>query len=229
MRNVKLLVALLLAGCAGAVPTRQVQMDEVHRKIGSLTGLDEVPLDKEKVVYLSPGKGQYDEFFKASAEMRGGLMLSEAFSGVLTQNVKAYARSYAAARASDQNVKEIVGGTSLDQLSEDQSFALLGLKKKRGELQADELKYFASSATNAGQMVMFLNKAAEEAGVLADRGNALSNSVKEDFAGPKEMAQAPTIARGLSDSMAHIKEASAKAPPLAKTITRLGQSLKELM
>ena len=54
------LLALLGAGCATSVPTRQVGMDDLHGKIGQLTGLDQLPLEKEKVEYLSTGKGNYD-------------------------------------------------------------------------------------------------------------------------------------------------------------------------
>jgi hypothetical protein len=223
-----LALGLLVLGCASTVPTRRVTMDQMQQKIGQLTGLGELPLEKAKVTYLAPGKGAYDAFFKASAEMRGGVMLSEAFSEALTRNLRAFARSYAAQRAADENVREIVGSTPIDQLGEDQSFALLELKKKRGELHQDEAVYVVSSAANTSQMVIYLNRTSLEAQLLAEQGNTLRQSVVRDFGG-REILRAPQVTRGLGDSMGHIREASLKASALARTLTRLGECLRGLM
>jgi hypothetical protein len=213
-------------GCAGSVPKREVEMGQLHRKIGQLTGLDQVPLDK--VEYLAPGKQNYDEFFRASAEMRSGVMFSEAFSQALTRNLKSFARSYVAERAADQNVAEIVGTTPTDQLTEDQAFAVLTLKKKRGELHNDEVVYVASSATNTGQMIVFLNRTQKEAQLLTEQGNLLAKSVQADFADPKQLPQAPAVAEGLKESLSHVQQASARAVALSKTLTRLGATLNSL-
>ena len=157
------------------------------------------------------------------------MVVSEAFSEALTRNLKAFARSYAAERAADQSVVEIVGSTPLDQLSEEQSFALLTLKKKRGELRKDEAVYVVSSAANTTQLVMFLNRTQTEAQVLAEQGKLLSQSVSVDFGSPEKIRQAPTVARGLQDSMSHLQRASSRATTLSKTLTRLGASLNSLL
>jgi hypothetical protein len=210
-----------------SLPTQAVEMEEMHRQIGDLTGVPD-PFAKQPVEYPTTGKSDYDSFFKLAAEVRGGLVVSETLSETLTTNLKRFARSYAAARATDEAVRLIVGDTSLDQLSEAQSVALLALKKKRRELSQEEATFAGSSVANTGQMVIYLNRTADTARGLTDQGTSLSKSVKEDFAGD-DMVKAPKVARGLSRSLEHLREASVKAPQIAKTLTRLGESLRALL
>ena len=221
-------VAALLGGAGCGATTQRVRMDSMNRVIGNLSGFEGDPLEKEPVEYMQTGKGNYDQFFSSAAEMHAGIVVSTALSDSLTTNLKKYARSYAASKAADENVKAIVGDTKPEDLTEDQSFALLNLKKKQGELSDDEKKFATRSVANTAQTTLYLGKTGDQAATLISTGSALSQSVRTDFTG-MDAVKVPAVTKGLSGSLDNVKEASVKAPPLAKTLSRLGEGLKNLL
>jgi hypothetical protein len=218
---------LAAAGCATGTSTQQVKMGEIDRAIGGLTGLPGDPLEKEKVEYLVVGKPKYDQFFKSSAEMRAGFVVSEVLSQTLTTNLKSYARSYAASKAADESVKQIVGTTPLDQLSEDQSIALLRLKKEKESLSAEEKLFLASSVGNTAHTVSYLARTSTEAQSLVSAADSLSRSLKDDFTG-LDAGKVPLVSKGITTSVDNVQNASSKSVELAKNLTRLGEGLKSL-
>jgi hypothetical protein len=231
MRTIHASIAglLLLAATACATAsTNRVRMGELNSVLSHLSGLEGDPLEKEPVEYQQVGKADYDRFFKDSSTVRANLVVADALSEALSKNVKNYARSYAAAGAADENVKEIVGDTKPDQLSDEQSIALLRLKKKRNELSGDELKFAASSGANAVQVALYLVGTTLTTRQLAEQGKDLSGKVPTSFTG-MEALKAPAATSGLSTSIDNLTRASTRIPDVAQKLTRLGEGLRSLL
>jgi len=207
--------------------TNRVKMEDVRGDLGKLTALKEDPLDKEKVEYVTSGKSNYDEVSKSSAHIRAGMIVSNSYANALTSDLKGYARSYAASKAADENVKGIVGSSKPEALSDDQAVALLKLKKKQGQLSGDEKAFAANAVVDSAVVVSYLHTTATKAQPLAAKAASLTHTVNSDFAGT-EAIKAPIVAKSLTGSAAQMKEAAVKAPELAKSLTRLAMSLKGL-
>ena len=212
---------------AGGTTTQRVKMADVRGDMGKLTCLKSDPLEKEKVEYVMSGKENYDEVSRSAAEIHAGMVVSNSFADALTTDLKSYARSYAASKAADENVKGIVGKSKPEELSNDQAIALLALKKKQGQLTGDEASFALSSATDAAVVATFLGSTAISAKPLATKAASLSQSVNTDFSGG-EAIKAPLVAKSLQTSTKSLKEATVKAPELAKTLARLAQGLKSM-
>jgi hypothetical protein len=202
-------------------------MADVRGDMGKLTCLKSDPLEKEKVEYVVSGKSNYDEVNRSAAEMRAGMIVSNSYADALTTDLKGYARSYAASKATDDNVKEILGKSKPEEISDEQAVALLALKKKRGQLSADEASFALNAAADAAVVATFVGVSASQAKPLAAKATTLTQSVNTDFAGA-EAVKAPLVAKGLDTSTKSLKEAAVKGPELAKTLARLAQGLKGL-
>lgn len=231
----KVLRISLAASCAVALAipfasyaeTRRITKSDVAPAFGGVTILQDDPLEKEKVEYPVTGKGNYDEFFRSSAQLHAGMIISQSATDSLTTNLKKYARSYAASKATDQNVKNIVGDSKPQDLKDDQALALLNLKKKNGELTSEETAFAGKSVASAAVLTAFLAKTPGQANDLTTQGTALTKSVPSDFSGFNAM-KAPGVTAGLNQSLTNVKGASAKAPELAKSLARLSEGLQSL-
>jgi hypothetical protein len=215
----------LPANPVGSTTTQRVKLADIRGGMGKLTSLKNDPLEKEKVEYVTSGKPNYDEVSRSAAEIKAGMIVSNSFADSLTSDLKGYARSYAASQAADANVKEIVGKSKPDELTDEQAIALLSLKKKRGELSSDETHFAANAATDAAAVAAFLGVSVSQAKPLAAKATALTQSVNSDFTGA-EAIKAPLVAKSMQTSTKSLTEATVKGPELAKTLTRLAQALK---
>jgi hypothetical protein len=220
--------ACLLIGVGCSSTKYRLKMGDMHESLANLTGLEGDPLEKEPVEFEETGKPKYDEFLRSAAHIRAGLIVSNALVEALTTNVKSFARSYAASRVADENVKELIGETPAEEMTEDQALAVLKLQKKRGELNDDVLEFATRSAANAGQTVLYLTETASSAVTLAKTGGELSQSVQNDFTGI-DVAKAPAVAEGITTAVGNLKDAGEEAPELAKRLARLGEGLKSLL
>jgi hypothetical protein len=211
----------------GGITTQRVKMADVSGGMGKLTCLKSDPLEKEKVEYVTSGKPNYDEVSRSAAEIKAGMVVSNSFADSLTTDLKGYARSYAASQAADESVKEIVGKSKPEELTNEKALALMALKKKRGQLSADEASFALNAATDAVAVVSFLGVSVSQAKPLIAKASGLSQSVKADFTGA-EAVKAPVVAKSLQSSTKSLREATEKGPELAKTLARLAQGLKSL-
>jgi hypothetical protein len=141
--------------------------------------------------------------------------------------VKAFAMSYVAANANDDNVKQLVSGRALDQISVDESLAVLRLKKQQGKLADDEAKFAVRSAANALQVAVYLKESVNGAKALADKGQGLSGRIKSDFSG-LDSVKAPGVTSAIATSVDNLSQAAATAPEIAKQLTRLAAGLSSL-
>jgi hypothetical protein len=219
---------LLSASACVTASTNRVHMSMLNSALAQLSGIEGDPLAKEPVEYQQVGKSDYDQFFRDSSTVRANLVVADAYSDSLSKNVKRYAQSYAAAHATDDAVKEITGDTKPDQLSDQQSIAILQLKKKRNELSNDELKYAASSGANAVMAGAYIASTASTTKQLTEQGKDLGARVPTAFTG-MEAVKAPAASAGVTTSMDNLGKASARIPDVAQKLTRLGEGLRSLL
>jgi hypothetical protein len=219
---------LAVSSIASGADKRCVTRADVNDTFVGVTILQDDPLAQEKVEYLVIGKSNYDEFFRSSAKLHAGMVISQSATSALTTHLKGYARSYAAAQAADQSVKEIVGNSKPEDLTNDQAVALLALKKKHGELTADELSFATNSVASAAVLTKFLYDTPGQASGLVSQGTALTSSVPSDFKG-FELLKVPDVVAGLNKSLSSLQAAVEKAPDLAKRLARLSEGLKSLL
>ncbi len=219
--------ALLAAPVVASAAGTRVTMAGMKGTFGEVALLTTDPLEKKKVEWKPTGKGNYDDFLERAALMDAGMVVSEAFTQALTDNLKGYARSFAAEKATDQAVKEIVGDTPPEQLSEDQSIALLALKKKQEQLNGEETAFVGKSLLSAAVVGTFLSKVPDDSKTLAKNGAGLLQTVPSDFRGLQAI-KAPIVTASLKEAGTHLQDAGTRAPEIAKGLTRLVEGLKSL-
>lgn len=220
--------AMLVAPmAASAAPVQRITLASMRGSFGDVALLTTDPLEQQKVEWKATGKGNYDDFFEKAALMDAGMIVSSSFTEALTTNVKGYARSFAAEKATDESVKAIVGDASPEKLTEEQSIALLALKKKQEKLNGEETAFVAKSLLSAAVVGTFLAKVPDGSKALGQTGAGLVQSVPQDFKGLNAL-KAPIVTASLNESGKHLQEASTRAPEIAKGLTRLVEGLKSL-
>lgn len=218
-----LLAVPMVASAAGT----RVTLAGMKGTFGEVALLTTDPLEKKKVEWKPTGKSNYDEFLERAALMDAGMIVSEAFTQALTDNLKGYARSFAAEKATDQEVKRIVGDTPPEKLSEEQSVALLTLKKQQEKLNGDETAFVAKSLLSAAVVGTFLSKVPDDSKALAKTGAGLVQTVPSDFKG-LQAVKAPIVTASLKEAGSHLQEAGTRAPEVAKGLARLVAGLTSL-
>ncbi|MGC4000875.1 MAG: hypothetical protein QM767_26840 [Anaeromyxobacter sp.] len=223
-----LAVVLVAPTASRAAGAKRVTLDSIKGAFGEVPILGADPLASKKVEWQPTGKARYDQFLQDAAFMDAGMIVSQATTDTLTTSLKGYARNIAASGAMKDAAKEIVGDTPPDQLSEEQSLALLALKKKMASLSEEELAFATKGAASATVVGGFLAKVPETSTQLVEQGSSLSQSVSKDFTGFDAM-KVPGVGAALALSGVHVKDAAERAPELAKAITRLAQGLGSLL
>ncbi|HYD42383.1 MAG TPA: hypothetical protein VEB43_16260 [Anaeromyxobacter sp.] len=214
----------MVASAAGTRVTLAGMKGDFGDVVAQLAG---DPLEKKKVEWKPTGKGNYDQFLERAALIDAGLVVSEAFTQALTDNLKGYARSFAAEKATDEAVKEIVADTPPEKLSEQQSVALLTLKKKQEKLNGEETAFVAKSLLSAAVVTTFLAKVPNDSKALAQTGAGLVQTVPSDFKG-LQAVKAPIVTASLKEAGSHLQDAGTRAPEIAKGLARLVEGLKSL-
>jgi hypothetical protein len=220
-------VALVAAPMAASAASQRVTLSTVKGTFGEVNLLSVDPLEKTKVEWKATGKGNYDDFFEKAARLDAGIIISQACTEAVSTNVKSYARSFAAAKATDAGVKEIVGDTAPDKLSDDQAMALLALKKKKESLSGEESAFVGKALLSGAIVTVYLAKVPDESKALAATGAGLIQSVPSDFSGLNAL-KGPAVAASLKESTNHLQDAAVRAPEIAKGLTRLLEGLKAL-
>lgn len=219
-------LAVLLTGCVGA-RVYELRMGDMHADIARMTGLEGDPLEKNKVRFVVTGKQKYDDFFKTAAYTRAGMVVAQALQLSATKNMKKYARSYVSAQAVDQGVKDILGDAKPEEMTDEQAFAIMRLKKQRGQLSADELNYFVQTSANLTQTALYLDVSVRNAGPMVESGSHLVSTVRSDFTGV-EARRIPSVLAGLNESLGQVNASVAATPAMVKELVRLGQGIASI-
>src|SRR6267154_1445552 len=81
-------------------------LDPLFGAAAAVSGMKDDPVAKANLTYPVTNVGKYDAFFKKSAEIRGSLIASQAFTTATMVNMKATARSAAAKSELGNSIKE---------------------------------------------------------------------------------------------------------------------------
>lgn len=229
--NVRILssmsLLLLLTNCAlFSSPKAKVHPADLPGAFANLTvdSKTEHPLIKSPIEYATTGIARYDKFFKDAAGIRAQLVVSQYFTQNLLDTLKSTSRDFAAANAADENVKEIVKGRKLEELSSDENAALAKLAKKSGKLSDEKWKGIMNSISQTAGLIVVLGDTAIKAVELAKSADGLVKAAPADFAGPQAMAL-PGVTAGIAGSGKNLVEAGKELPGLAKEMSKLAQAL----
>lgn len=136
---------------------------------------------KHNIEYPVIGKEPYDSFYKNSGIIKGSVFVINDFLEYMIINLKGYARSYVSKHQMDENIQELIGDTDLDSLTVEQSAAVLELKKGRNEMTAEETKFMAGLAVNAGVIIYLIAKIGDKIPDMIKQGNHMINNIENDF------------------------------------------------
>jgi hypothetical protein len=170
---------------------------------------------------------KYDLFFVDAAKIQAGLVVSNALVEALTKNIKGYAMSYAAANATDENVRLLLAGRAPEALNAYESLAMLKLQKAHSGLSDDESKYALRTGANTLQTALYMRESVKAAIGLVAQGRELSGTVRTDFTG-LDARKVPGVTTAMATSVDNLNGAITTAPEIAKQLYRLGEGLASL-
>ncbi|MFC1619968.1 hypothetical protein ACFL45_08485 [Candidatus Neomarinimicrobiota bacterium] len=230
MRKTHLLIALaiagllLLSGCAGRAVLTLSDLDPKFEFLEEL-GIQVVLID-----YTTTGIDRYNEFFKSSALIYFTAELSQAMVNNAAANLKNYARDHLAAGIMEENIQELIGDTPSDQLTVEQSLAVMRMEKEQNRISDNESRYFFSMAGQLGIASLALIRGAKEAPDLIKKGKRLITHVWQDFTimGIPRFWDIEPVVSGLDESLGRLKHVTVIAPVLIEDIVVLLQGFKEL-
>jgi len=179
--------------------------------------------EKGFVEYIQIGDEKYDAFFKSAAKLDGLVILTKAMTTQTTGELKKYAISKVADETLSQSIKEIVGDSSPEQYTVEQSIAIMKLAQQQGKVKGDEKAYFGTTAVSLGIGVYSLGKGITEASNLITGGNELLKNVKSI---KKTRILAAT--KGLKGSLTNLQGVVENGPPTLEEMKVLLVAFKAL-
>jgi hypothetical protein len=217
-------VLLLLTGCAGRAVLTLSDLDPKFEVLEDL-GIQVVLID-----YPITGIDRYNEFFKSSALIHFTAELSQSMVNNAAVNLKNYARDHLAAGIMEENIQELIGDTPPDQLTVEQSLAVLRMEKEHDRITDNESRYFFTMAGQLGIASLALIRGVKEAPDLIKKGKLLITHAWEDFTimGIPRFWDIEPVVSGLDESLGRLKYVTEIAPVLIEDIAVLLRGLKEL-
>jgi len=215
-------------GLPGTSSKQHVTMSSLDPLFGvaaTVSGMKDDPVANAKVTYPVTNVGKYDDFFKKSAEVRGSLIASQAFTTTTIVNMKATARSALAKSELGNSIKEVVGDKPEGEWSIEDTATILKLQKKKGEVTSEQLKGIGQSAASIGGMSVFLAKVPTTSMELGTQAKDLAGSVSTDFSG-LAATKVPEVTQALNDSRDSLTKAGEQAVVTGKELSRLGYAIK---
>ncbi|MFB0517045.1 MAG: hypothetical protein ACETWG_10660 [Candidatus Neomarinimicrobiota bacterium] len=218
-------VTLFLSGCA---PSRAVlTLSDLDPK---LAFLEEHGIYVALIDYPVTGIEKYNEFFKSSALIYYTAELAGSMVNDATANLKRFARDRLAGAVMDENIRELIGDTPPDQLSVEQSLAVMRMEQERDRITQHEVEYFATTIGELGIASFALVRGIKETPDLIRSGGALLTNVKDDFTifGIPRFWEIRPVVEGLNESIDRLKHVRDKAPVIVEDIAVLISGIKEL-
>jgi hypothetical protein len=145
-------------------------------------------------------------------------------------NLKNYARDHLAAVIMEENIQELIGDTPSDQLTVEQSLAVMRMEKEHNRISDNESRYFFSMAGQLGIASLALIRGAQETPDLIKKGKLLITHAWEDFTimGIPRFWDIRPVVLGLDESLGRLKHVTQIAPVLIEDIAVLLRGFKEL-
>jgi len=180
-------------------------------------------LIEKPIEYIQIGDPNYDDFFMASAKLNGVVVLSKGMTTTATGQLKKFAMSKASNEAMKENIIDLVGDTPKEQWTTEQSIAVMKMAKGQGQINSDEVKYFATTAGSIGIVVVSLGKGIVEAKELIPNGTKLLKNVKS--VSPLKIPQAT---KGVKLSLENLNGVVKNAPKMLEEMKVLLDGFKLL-
>ena len=218
-------IGLLTASCGSSRAV--LTLSDLDPK---LEFLEEVGIVVELIDYPKTGIDSYNEFFRSSALIYFTMDVSRAMVVNATANLKRYAMDHMAKIAMDENLRELVGDTPAEELSTEQSIAVMRMEKERKRISRNERKYYVTMAGQLAIGTLALGRGIKETPDLVKEGKALLRNVRADFTymGIPKFWEFPGVIKGLDESIDRLNEVRKDAPALVEDITVLWRGFQAL-
>lgn len=206
---------VLLTGCGAS--RAYVTLSDLDSRFEFL---DEAGIEIALVDYTLSGVEKYNEFFKSCAIIYFASNVSHAMVNDATANLKKYAQDHLSKMTMDENIEELIGDTPHDDLSIEQSNAIMRMEKERGKLSLNEKKYFVLMAGQLAIGSLLLIRGIKETPDLLKSGRNLLTDVGEDFShkGFPMFWLIPAVTQGIKESTERLNQVRKDAPELVEDI-----------
>jgi len=206
---------VLLTGCGAS--RAYVTLSDLDSRFEFL---DEAGIEIALVDYTLSGVEKYNEFFKSCAIIYFASNVSHAMVNDATANLKKYAQDHLSKMTMDENIEELIGDTPHDDLSIEQSTAIMRMEKERGKLSLNEKKYFVLMAGQLGIGSLVLIRGIKETPDLLKSGRNLLTDVRNDFShnGFPKFWLIPAVTQGIKESTERLNQVWKDAPVLVEDI-----------
>ena len=209
-----ILMIVLLTGCASRGYVTLSDLDS------RFEFLDEAGIEIALVDYSISGIEKYNDYFKSCAIIFFASNVSHAMVNGATANLKKYAQDHLSKMTMDENIEELIGDTPHDDLSIEQSTAIMRMEKERGKISLNEKKYFVLMAGQLGIGSLLLIRGIKETPNLLKRGRNLLTDVRNDFSlnGFPKFWLIPAVTEGIKESTERLNQVRQDAPVLVEDI-----------
>ena len=175
------------------------------------------------IVYFTIGNDNFDQFFRTAAKLDGLVLITKSMTTSATGQLKKYAMSKAADEALKESIYDLVGDTSPEDYTTEQSFAVMRLADQKGKVSSDERKYFATTSLSLGVGVYALIKSIGEIRDLLKDGATLVQNIPN-----LEPWLIPAATKAVSGSINNLKSVKENAPVAIEEMKVLYEGFKAL-
>ncbi|MCH7495295.1 MAG: hypothetical protein IH825_04280 [Candidatus Marinimicrobia bacterium] len=220
------LLALLIAGCGAGRSTLYLSdLDPKFRVLPDKLGIDVVLND-----YPVVGIVNHNNFHKSTAIILTTFSITKEMVDDATSNLKKYAMDHIAKMTMDENIDSLIGDTPHDQLTVEQSAAVLRMEKERDNISSNETKYFLSTGANLGIGVLSLIRSIQEIPDLLGNGKSMITNVRSDFTymGIPKLWAIPAATTSLNESIKRLNAVKNDAPILLEDMKVLVDAFRAL-
>ena len=220
-----LFVCALLPGCGASRAFVTLSDLDSRFEVLNEAGIEIVLTD-----YIVSDIEKYNDFFKSSAIIAFTLDLSHSMTNDATANLKKYAQDHLAKMTMDENIEELIGDTPHDELSVEQSVAIMRMEKERDKISHNEKKYFIFMGGQIGIGSLSLLRGIKEVPTLLRRGRSLLTDVRGDFSsnGYFKFWVVPNVSKGIKESIERLNKVRQDAPVLVEDMKVLYEAFKML-
>lgn len=220
------LMALLIAGCGAGRSTLYLSdLDPKFRVLPDKLGIDVVLND-----YPVVGIENHNNFHKSTAIILTTFSITKEMVDDATSNLKKYAMDHIAKMTMDENIDSLIGDTPHDELTVEQSAAVLRMEKERDNISSNETKYFLVTGANLGIGVLSLIRSIREIPDLLGNGKSMIINVRSDFTymGIPKIWAIPAATTSLNESINRLNAVKNDAPILLEDMKVLVDAFRAL-
>ena len=224
--GVTAVLAFSIIGCgAGRSALYLSDLDPKFRVLPDKLGIDVVLND-----YPVVGIENHNNFHKSTAIILTTYSITREMVDDATSNLKKYAMDHIALMAMNENIDSLIGDTPHDQLTVEQSAAVMRMEKERDNISSDETKYFFLTGANLGIGMLSLARSVNEIPDLLSTGKSMITDVRSDFTymGIPKLWAIPAATMSLNESVERLNSVKNDAPILLEDMKVLVDAFRAL-